>query len=95
MLLNTTGLQHPARIDRLDLLTTSGKLLKTIPVKYYPDKIPYEIWNVTEFFPPKEAFFMRITGYDKDDYLFQRVSSVSFSNIVPGNFRMFTYSKSF
>nr|DBA18217.1 TPA: hypothetical protein GDO54_016492 [Pyxicephalus adspersus] len=84
VLLNTTGLQHPARIDRLELLTTSGKPLKTIPVKYYPDKIPYEIWNVTEFIPPKEAFFIRITGYDKDDYLFQRVSSVSFSNIVPG-----------
>ncbi|KAM5147900.1 hemicentin-1 [Mantella aurantiaca] len=84
VLLNTTGLQHPARIDRLDLLTTSGKLLKTIPVKYYPDKIPYEIWNVTEFIPPKEAFFLRITGYDKDDYLFQRASSVSFSNIIPG-----------
>ncbi|XP_018408468.1 PREDICTED: hemicentin-1 [Nanorana parkeri] len=84
VLLNTTGLQHPARIDRLDLLTTSGKRLETIPVKYYLDKIPNEIWNVTEFIPPKEAFFLRITGYDKDDYLFQRASSVSFSNIIPG-----------
>ncbi|XP_040215726.1 hemicentin-1 isoform X1 [Rana temporaria] len=84
VLLNTTGLQHPARIDRLDLLTISGKLLESIPVKYYPDKIPYEIWNVTEFIPPNEAFILRITGYDKDDYLFQRASSVSFSNIIPG-----------
>lgn len=92
VLLNTTGLQHPARIDRLDLLTTSGKLLESIPVKYYPDKIPYEIWNITEFTPPNEAFILRITGYDKDDYLFQRASSVSFSNIIPGNFRIFTHS---
>ncbi|KAM9324527.1 hemicentin-1 [Gastrophryne carolinensis] len=84
VLLNTTGLQHPARIDRLDLLTTSGQLLETIPVKFYPDRIPYEIWNVTEFIPPKEAFFLRVTGYDKDDYLFQRASSVSFSSIIPG-----------
>ncbi|XP_075038771.1 hemicentin-1 [Mixophyes fleayi] len=84
VLLNTTGLQHPARIDRLELLSTSGRLLDTIPIKYYPDRIPYEIWNVTEFIPPKEVFFLRITGYDKNDYLFQRTSSVSFSNIVPG-----------
>ncbi|KAM3915384.1 hemicentin-1 [Leptodactylus fuscus] len=84
ILLNTTGLHHPARIDRLELLTTSGLLLKTIPIKYYPDRIPYEIWNVSEFIPPTEPFFLRITGYDKDDYLFQRASSVSFSNIVPG-----------
>ncbi|XP_073439014.1 hemicentin-1 [Dendrobates tinctorius] len=84
VLLNTTGLHHPARLDYLELLSTSGLLLKTIPIKYYPDRIPYEIWNVTAFIPPKEPFFLRITGYDKDDYLFQRASSVSFSNIVPG-----------
>ncbi|XP_075689566.1 hemicentin-1 [Rhinoderma darwinii] len=84
VLLNTTGLQHPARIDRLELLTTSGLLLKTIPIKYNPMRLPYEIWNLTEFSPPTEPFFLRITGYDKDDYLFQRASSVSFSNIVPG-----------
>ncbi|XP_040264776.1 hemicentin-1 isoform X1 [Bufo bufo] len=84
VLLNTTGLQHPARIDHLELLTTSGLLLQTNPIKYYPNRIPHEIWNVTEFIPPKEPFFLRITGYDKDGYLFQRASSVSFSNIVPG-----------
>ncbi|KAM4722858.1 hemicentin-1 [Rhinophrynus dorsalis] len=84
VLLNTKGLKHPARVDRLELLTTSGSLLQSIPIKYYPDRIPYEIWNVTEFIPPNEAFFLKIIGYDKDDYLFQRVSSVSFSNIIPG-----------
>ncbi|CAH2311914.1 hemicentin-1 isoform X2 [Pelobates cultripes] len=84
VLLNTTGISHPARIDRLELLSISGDLLETIPVKYYPKRTPYEIWNVTEFIPPNEPFFLKITGYDKDNFLFQRVSSVSFSNIIPG-----------
>ncbi|KAM4642152.1 hemicentin-1 [Discoglossus pictus] len=84
VLLNTTGVTPPARVDRLELLSISGSLLETIPIRYYPDRIPYGIWNVTEFVPPNEAFFLRITGYDKDDFLFQRVSSVSFSNIIPG-----------
>ncbi|XP_053325662.1 hemicentin-1 [Spea bombifrons] len=84
VLLNTTGLSYPGRLDRLELLTISGDLLQTIPIKYYPDRTPYEIWNVTEFMPPNQPFFLRLTGYDKDDYLFQRVSSVSFSNIIPG-----------
>ncbi|XP_078498867.1 hemicentin-1 [Lissotriton helveticus] len=83
VLLNTTGIAYPARVDRLELLSTSGGPLKTIPVKYYPDRKPYGIWNVTDFVPPSEAFFLRVTGYDKDDFLFQRVSSVSFSNIIP------------
>ncbi|XP_077188775.1 hemicentin-1 isoform X2 [Paroedura picta] len=83
ILLNTTGIHLPSRVDRLELLSISGDLLKTIPVKYYPDRRPYGIWNITEFVPPNEAFFIKITGYGKEDYLFQRVSSVSFSNIIP------------
>ncbi|XP_019490993.1 PREDICTED: hemicentin-1 [Hipposideros armiger] len=83
VLLNTSGISVPARIDRLELLSISGSSLKTIPVKYYPDRKPYGIWNISDFIPPNEAFFLKIAGYDKDDYLFQRVSSVSFSSIVP------------
>ncbi|XP_029473326.1 LOW QUALITY PROTEIN: hemicentin-1 [Rhinatrema bivittatum] len=83
ILLNTTGISPPARVDHLELLSISGGLLKTLPVRFYPDRKPYGIWNITEFLPPEEAFFLKITGYDKDDYLFQRVSSVSFSSIIP------------
>ncbi|KAM4896067.1 hemicentin-1 [Sylvia borin] len=83
MLLNTTGILLPARVDRLELLSVAGELLKTLPVKYYPDRKPYGLWNISDFIPPDEAFFVKITGYDKDDYLFQRVSSVSFSSITP------------
>uniref|UniRef100_A0A8C3J6R6 Hemicentin-1 n=1 Tax=Calidris pygmaea TaxID=425635 RepID=A0A8C3J6R6_9CHAR len=83
VLLNTTGIFLPARVDRLELLSITGELLKTLPVKYYPDRKPYGLWNISDFIPPDEAFFVKITGYDKDDYLFQRVSSVSFSSITP------------
>ncbi|XP_004688211.1 PREDICTED: hemicentin-1 [Condylura cristata] len=83
VLLNTSGISVPARVDRLELLSISGRSLKTIPVKYYPDRKPYGVWNISDFTPPNEAFFLKVTGYDKDDYLFQRVSSVSFSSIIP------------
>lgn len=83
VLLNTSGISIPAKLDRLELLSISGSSLKTIPVTYYPDRKPYGIWNISDFIPPSEAFFIKITGYDKDNYLFQRVSSVSFSSIIP------------
>ncbi|XP_048080805.2 hemicentin-1 isoform X4 [Ursus arctos] len=83
VLLNTSGISAPARVDRLELLSISGSSLKTIPVKYYPDRKPYGLWNISDFIPPNEAFFLKVTGYDKDDHLFQRVSSVSFSSIIP------------
>ncbi|XP_016146102.1 hemicentin-1-like [Sinocyclocheilus grahami] len=83
ILLNTTGLSPPARADRLELLSITGDVMKTLPIRYFPDRRPYGIWNITEFIPPKEAFFLRVTGYDHDGFVFQRVSSVSYSGIVP------------
>uniref|UniRef100_A0A8C7MZR3 Hemicentin-1 n=1 Tax=Oncorhynchus kisutch TaxID=8019 RepID=A0A8C7MZR3_ONCKI len=72
----------------LELVSITGGVIKTLPVRYYPNTgtgspLTGTIWNITEFVPPKEAFFLRVTGYDKDGFLFQRVSSVSFSSIVP------------
>ncbi|XP_051581270.1 hemicentin-1-like isoform X1 [Myxocyprinus asiaticus] len=83
ILLNTTGLSLPARADRLELMSITGNVMKILPIRYYPERHPYGIWNITEFIPPKEAFFLRVTGYDHDGFLFQRVSSVSYSSIVP------------
>uniref|UniRef100_A0A3B4Z1V9 Hemicentin-1 n=1 Tax=Stegastes partitus TaxID=144197 RepID=A0A3B4Z1V9_9TELE len=83
ILLNTTGLSPPARPDRLELLSITGEVVKTLPIRYYPERLPYSLWNITEFVPPNEAFFLRVTGYDRDGFLFQRVSSVSFSSIIP------------
>uniref|UniRef100_A0A8C1GCZ4 Hemicentin-1 n=1 Tax=Cyprinus carpio TaxID=7962 RepID=A0A8C1GCZ4_CYPCA len=83
ILLNTTGLSPPARADRLELLNITGDVMKTLPIRYFPDRRPYGIWNITEFIPPKEAFFLRVTGYDHDGFVFQRVSSVSYFSIVP------------
>uniref|UniRef100_A0A4W6D352 Hemicentin-1 n=1 Tax=Lates calcarifer TaxID=8187 RepID=A0A4W6D352_LATCA len=83
ILLNTTGLSPPARADRLELLSITGEAIKTLPIRYYPERQPYGLWNITEFIPPNEAFFLRVTGYDRDGFLFQRVSSVSFSSIIP------------
>jgi len=59
-------------------------VVKTLPILYYPAPQPFGLWNITEFIPPDDAFFLMVTGYDADGYVFQRVSSVSFSSIVPG-----------
>ncbi|CAJ1060969.1 hemicentin-1 [Xyrichtys novacula] len=83
ILLNTTGLSPPARADRLELLSITGEVIKTLPIRFYADRQPYGLWNITEFIPPNEAFFLRVTGYDLDGFVFQRVSSVSFSSIKP------------
>lgn len=84
ILLNTTGLSPPARVDQLELVSVVGTVLKTLPIRYFPDRQPYGLWNITEFIPPSQAFSLRVTGYDPDDFVFQRASSVSFSSFKPG-----------
>ncbi|XP_051929215.1 hemicentin-1 isoform X1 [Hippocampus zosterae] len=83
ILLNTTGLPPPARADQLELLAITGRVIKTLPIRCYPERQPYSLWNITHFIPPNEAFFLRVTGFDRDGFVFQRVSSVSFSSIIP------------
>ncbi|XP_034738598.1 hemicentin-1 isoform X2 [Etheostoma cragini] len=83
ILLNTTGLSPPARADRLNLVSIKGEVIKTLPIRYYPKRDPFGLWNITEFIPPNDAFFLQVTGYDRDGFPFQRLSSVSFSSIVP------------
>ena len=84
ILLNTTGLASPAVVDRLELVSITGEVVKTLPILSYPGRQPFGLWNITEFIPPSEAFFLRVSGYDREGLLFQRVSSVSFSSVIPG-----------
>ncbi|XP_059923587.1 hemicentin-1-like [Gadus macrocephalus] len=83
ILLNATGLAPPALLDRLELVSITGEVVKTLPILSYPGRQPFSLWNISEFIPPSEAFFLRVSGYDREGVLFQRVSSVSFSSIVP------------
>ena len=65
-------------------MSITGEVVKTLPILSYPGRHPFSLWNISEFIPPSEAFFLRVSGYDREGVLFQRVSSVSFSSIVPG-----------
>uniref|UniRef100_A0A3Q3K3Y4 Hemicentin 1 n=1 Tax=Monopterus albus TaxID=43700 RepID=A0A3Q3K3Y4_MONAL len=80
----TSSRPIPFHLFTLELLSVTGVVIKTLPIQFYPKRQPYSLWNITEFIPPNEPFFLRVTGYDRDGFLFQRLSSVSFSSIIPG-----------
>uniref|UniRef100_A0A8C4NLZ3 Ig-like domain-containing protein n=2 Tax=Eptatretus burgeri TaxID=7764 RepID=A0A8C4NLZ3_EPTBU len=83
VLLNSSGLRPHGHFDLLELLSTTGTTLKSLPIKQFPHRNPASIWNVTKFLPPSERFFLKVSGYDKDGFRLQRVSTVSFSSILP------------
>ncbi|XP_069772736.1 hemicentin-1-like [Narcine bancroftii] len=83
ILLKCSGLQPPGQLDYLEFLTTSGQSLENFPVRPHSGHSA-NVWEVPETLPPSESFFLKVTGRDRNGYRFQRLSSVSYTSLVPG-----------
>ncbi|KAG2469776.1 HMCN2 protein, partial [Polypterus senegalus] len=82
VLLKCTGLTFPGHLTHMELLSAAGHSLRKLAVPLPIDAGARGLWPVPEFRPPRESFFLKITGLDKDGYAFQRLSTVSYTNIV-------------
>ena len=84
VLLKCTGLKPPGQLNHVELVSGSGRSLRTIPVPLPSDLGQQGLWHLPEFRTPSQSFFLKATGKDEEGYRFQRLSSVSYTNIVPG-----------
>ena len=84
VLLKCTGLKPPGELNLVELLSGSGRSLRTIPVSPLSDLRGHGLWSVPEFRTPSQSFFIRVMGKDEEGYRFQRLSSVSYTNVIPG-----------
>ncbi|XP_039476218.1 hemicentin-1 [Oreochromis aureus] len=83
VLLKCTGLKPPGHLSHVELVSGSGRSLRTIPVPLPSDLGKQGLWSLPEFRTPSQSFFIKVTGKDEEGYRFQRLSSVSYTNIVP------------
>ncbi|KAJ8379625.1 hypothetical protein SKAU_G00004030 [Synaphobranchus kaupii] len=83
VLLRCTGLTPPGLLSHVELVSASGRPLRNFPVPLPTDRGSRGLWNVPEFRTPSENFFLKVSGKDSDGYRFQRLSSVSYTNVVP------------
>ncbi|KAJ7994163.1 hypothetical protein DPEC_G00263060 [Dallia pectoralis] len=83
LLLKCTGLKPPGQLSHVELVSGSGHSLRTVPVPLQSDGGSRGLWRVPDIRTTSQSFFLRVTGRDKDGYRFQRLSSVSYTNIVP------------
>lgn len=90
VLLKCTGLKPPGHLSHVELMSGSGRSLRTIPVPLPSDLGQQGLWSLPEFRTPSQSFFIKVTGKDKEGYRFQRLSSVSYTNIIPGKTSLFT-----
>lgn len=65
-------------------MSGSGRSLRTIPVPLPSDLGEHGLWSLPELRTPSQSFFIKVTGKDQEGYRFQRLSSVSYTNIIPG-----------
>lgn len=84
VLLKCTGLTPPGRLSHVELMSGSGRSLRTIQVPLPSDLGQQGLWSLPEFRAPSQSFFIKVTGKDEEGYRFQRLSSVSYTNLVPG-----------
>lgn len=84
VLLKCTGLRPPGQLSHVELMSGSGRSLRTIPVPMPSDLGQQGLWSLPELRTPSQSFFIKVTGKDEEGYRFQRLSSVSYTNIVPG-----------
>ncbi|XP_074526683.1 hemicentin-1 [Halichoeres trimaculatus] len=83
VLLKCTNLKPPGQLNHVELISGSGRSLRTINVPVPPDLGQQGLWRLPEFRAPSQSFFIKVTGKDEEGYRFQRLSSVSYTNIVP------------
>ncbi len=57
-LINTTDLQYPGRVHKLDLLNLRGDTITEAPVLYDPRR-PW-LYNVSQFLPPDGWFYLKV-----------------------------------
>lgn len=84
VLLKCTGLKPPGQLSHVELVSGSGRSLRTIPLPLPYDLGQQGLWSLPEIRTPSQSFFIKAIGKDEEGYRFQRLSSVSYTNIIPG-----------
>ncbi|XP_056628956.1 hemicentin-1 isoform X2 [Triplophysa dalaica] len=82
-ILKCSGLRPPGLVSNMELMSLGGRSLRTIPVPLPTDRGFGGLWSIPEFRTPSQSFFLKVSGKDGDGYNFQRLSSVSYTNIIP------------
>ncbi|KAF3821003.1 hypothetical protein GH733_011156 [Mirounga leonina] len=84
LVINSTGLQAPGRLDSVELSHSSGRSLLTLPTRPLSNGSTHQLWGGPPFHAPQERFYLKVKGKDHEGNPLLRVSGVSYSGVVPG-----------
>nr|XP_051696750.1 hemicentin-2 isoform X2 [Oryctolagus cuniculus] len=84
LVINSTGLQAPGRLDSVELSHSSGQPLLTLPTQPLANGSTHRLWAGPPFHTPPERFYLKVKGKDHKGNPVLRVSGVSYSGVAPG-----------
>ncbi|VTJ68807.1 Hypothetical predicted protein [Marmota monax] len=84
LVINSTGLQPPGRLDSVELAHHSGRPLLTLPARPLSNGSAQQLWGGPPFHAPQERFYLKVKGKDHEGNALLRVSGASYSGVAPG-----------
>ncbi|TWW61140.1 Hemicentin-1 [Takifugu flavidus] len=61
VMLKCTGLKPPGQLNLLELMSSSGRSLRTMPIQPSSGLQQHGLWRLPEFRTPSQSFFIRVT----------------------------------
>ncbi|XP_078604169.1 hemicentin-1-like isoform X2 [Branchiostoma floridae x Branchiostoma japonicum] len=83
VVLNATGLIPPGVINKLELINLQGLSLIEVPVFPDPEQPYSSLYNVSGILPPEGFFYLRVSGVDVDNFIFQRITPSALNAEIP------------
>ncbi|XP_055255516.1 hemicentin-2 isoform X3 [Moschus berezovskii] len=84
LVINSTGLRVPGRLDSVELSHGSGRSLLTLPTQPLSNGSTHQLWGGPPFHSPQERFYLKVKGKDHEGNPLLRVSGVSYLGVTPG-----------
>ncbi|EGT58022.1 hypothetical protein CAEBREN_29713 [Caenorhabditis brenneri] len=87
LLINMTGLLPPGTVGEIDLVDYHGHSLYKAVAS--PHRTNPNMYFAGPFVPPKGLFFVRVQGYDEDNFEFMRIAPTAIGSVIVGGPRAF------
>ncbi|ELR46851.1 Hemicentin-2, partial [Bos mutus] len=87
LVINSTGLRVPGRLDSVELSHSSGQSLLTLPTQPLSNGSTHQLWGGPPFHSPQERFYLKVKGKDHEGNPLLRVSGVSYRGVIPAQGR--------
>ena len=82
-----TGLLPPGTVGEIDLVDYHGHSLYKAVAS--PHRSNPHMYFAGPFIPPKGLFFVRVKGYDEDNFEFLRIAPTAIGSVIVGGPRAF------